>query len=561
MLLAVHPPTAYTLSFVRSEALDKGNVLWSKGAMLNPQWFALLHGRYWRHSVLLVGCCALAWLPWSVRFVPLLDYPNWLVEAHILGNVLAGAGTSDGLWEAGSFSTPNIAVPLLLALLSRIIPIELAGKIVLSMYLASFPLGLYLLGARTRDGQAHGGLLAMIWAFNLLFFFGYVSYLLSLTIAVFGIVVLQQFNRTDNPTLLIYLGLLSLLTYTAHLFGYLVLLVVILVRVAATAYRRTVRRWWLLPATQVLPLILLAHYSLQRLGTGDMGNQVYALWLSKLSSLKPILVMARFNPVYEHPLVGPLNLLVLVFIGLCLLKTRSIAYNSISIAAIILIVASVLTPFRWFGGMLRPDERMFFAGVLLLCSQISLTIPRRRLGLYVGVITTTLLAITAVHFRQVQPAMQAIHTVSVAAVAQGRSIATIAIMPAPHANMCRTGSANLLSPGSTPLLRASLYAALESRDPLYVSLFQTGLLVANEPVGGVPAQSLRVFSISTPEQVQAHPAVSAMLSDVNVMVMTLGCAQDVQLMDSLIPPGVARFTVPYTRGTAMVYQHASAVDP
>ena len=76
---------------------------------------------------------------WSVRFPPLLDYPNHLASSFVLGH-LHDPAYEFGHYYAGDWRPyPYIASDFLLMILCRMLPPALAGKLLLSLGVLGLP--------------------------------------------------------------------------------------------------------------------------------------------------------------------------------------------------------------------------------------------------------------------------------------------------------------------------------------------------------------------------------------------------------------------------------------
>ena len=244
-----------------------------------------------------IALVLLALLPWMFRFIPLLDYPNWLVEAHIIGKLFSGTGAYDALWELNWTPTPNILIPTIMGFLAQYMPVEIVGKFMLTLYFVLFPLGLLLLGKANRAGGVSGFTLVAFWVFNSAFFWGYISYVISLVFVWFTILFLHSLtNRSHRFNFLLFAGL-STLTYFTHLMGYVVVLTLVgsFSLICWIEKKRTIQ--WYMPAfAQIFPLFALVSYTIARLEEKDVSSSTvfYTSLLNKLSSFfEPFLVAMR----------------------------------------------------------------------------------------------------------------------------------------------------------------------------------------------------------------------------------------------------------------------------
>ena len=128
-----------------------------------------LHGAtqalVWRVTVGAFLCLAL-WPLWSARFPPMQDYPQHLAQAQML------AARNDPAFEYHRYFDfhlrPVYATFYLVTLfLSRFVPIEIAGKLTLSLYPVLVTVLVARLGRRSQpDTVSWGALLLFPMAFN-----------------------------------------------------------------------------------------------------------------------------------------------------------------------------------------------------------------------------------------------------------------------------------------------------------------------------------------------------------------------------------------------------------
>ena len=174
-------------------------------------------------------CIAVLVPIWSVRTLPILDLPVHL--ALVRG------------WH--SMADPRFAIAAHYALRIRPSPyllhyalvdvamfafkIETASKLVLSLYVLSFPLSLAMC-ARSLGRTPVLGLAGFVLVFNPCWAYGYLSYLLSTSAFLFSLAALFSWLARGRRATLIGFGLGSLLTYFGHVltWGFLAIAVVAL---------------------------------------------------------------------------------------------------------------------------------------------------------------------------------------------------------------------------------------------------------------------------------------------------------------------------------------------
>jgi hypothetical protein len=178
---------------------------------------------------------------WLVEHPPLQDYPYHLVRAHVLAHYddpgLAYRETFTVSW----YPAPYVLADWLVAGLGRIAGVPLAGKVVLSLYLALFPWSLIYLARGMGEERGLLGFLGFLLVFNWHFHMGFVSYVLSLPAALFALGWWWrgrgELARRWAWRRLGGLALLALATYLLHVYSFAVLGFVLMVLALAEGRR------------------------------------------------------------------------------------------------------------------------------------------------------------------------------------------------------------------------------------------------------------------------------------------------------------------------------------
>src|ERR1700704_4826669 len=116
------------------------------------------------------------WPIWSARFPPMQDYPGQLFYSDVLHLHNDQASDFDRYYE---FRFHPIYATFYAATLAfaKFVPIELAGKLSLSLYPVLIAVAVLRLGRRVGTGSgAWGALLLFPFAFNQQYFYGNINY-------------------------------------------------------------------------------------------------------------------------------------------------------------------------------------------------------------------------------------------------------------------------------------------------------------------------------------------------------------------------------------------------
>jgi hypothetical protein len=133
----------------------------------------------------------------AARFLPGLDLPFHLAMVDMLKKVGEPGSPYAPYYEGGFALAPYALHYLALRVLSAVLPLMLAHKVVVALYVASFPLATaFLLNACARSRLP--ALLAFPLAYNLTLHYGFVSFALSLPVLMALLACLARFLTTDR---------------------------------------------------------------------------------------------------------------------------------------------------------------------------------------------------------------------------------------------------------------------------------------------------------------------------------------------------------------------------
>jgi hypothetical protein len=187
------------------------------------------------------------WPIWSTRFPPMQDYPQHLLQAKLLASA----------WGAPSEYIRNFEIRLhptyatfyvVTALLSKLAPIQTAGKLAISLYVALVAFLVLKLRSRAiRDVPAWGALLLFPFMFNQQYFLGNMNYCYALPLVVLALLDCEELaTRPLTPWRCARQALWQLALFVTHVFAFLSFFV--LAVVMSISYQRDAVR---IPRTAV----------------------------------------------------------------------------------------------------------------------------------------------------------------------------------------------------------------------------------------------------------------------------------------------------------------------
>lgn len=205
---------------------------------------------------LAAGLTVLAIAPiWVVEHPPLQDYPYHLVRVHVLAHHDDPAFGYGDTFVVSAYPAPYVLADWLMAGLGRLVAVPVAGKLVLSLYLALFPWSLVYLARSVGDERGVLGLLGFLLVFNWHFHMGFVSYVLALPPALCAMGWWWRGRRDPTPRRIAVLALLALVTYLGHLYAFGVLGFVLLLLSVTEARRLRAVAWTLAALAPALALL------------------------------------------------------------------------------------------------------------------------------------------------------------------------------------------------------------------------------------------------------------------------------------------------------------------
>lgn len=181
------------------------------------RWKARLGGRV---ALFVIGCVALLVPLWIVRYPPLGDYPIHVASSFVLAHLHDPGFRFSEWYNADWAPTPYMTTDAVLVMLQRVLPVEVAGRIMLSTCVLALPLSVWFFARQVQPAYDLTVLWAFTLAYNIFFLFGYLEHCLSMAgcFAVLGL----WLRYLDRPTLLRWIGLLGavMILYSLHLYGF-----------------------------------------------------------------------------------------------------------------------------------------------------------------------------------------------------------------------------------------------------------------------------------------------------------------------------------------------------
>lgn len=174
---------------------------------------------------LLTLVCALVPL-WSTSIPPLLDYHNHLARQYIVANI-GSSQLLGNFYETAWHASPYLAFDAIVQALGRAMPLDVAGKLFLSLMLlllAVAPMALNLALFRRVTPVA---LLGLLFVHNVTVTLGFVNYVFGVGFALCGAALWIRLRQTALWTRLLLAPLVCTVVFFSHLLGFVVYTLVI----------------------------------------------------------------------------------------------------------------------------------------------------------------------------------------------------------------------------------------------------------------------------------------------------------------------------------------------
>src|ERR1700687_4268055 len=126
-------------------------------------------GNILRLVTLLILAASLLVPIWSAAFPPLLDYPNHLARSFVLAHLGDPAFTFNRFYRADWGAYPYLGMDASLSILGRLLPIETAGRVFLSLCALALPGAAWFFLLRVNPGDDATALWALLISCNVFF--------------------------------------------------------------------------------------------------------------------------------------------------------------------------------------------------------------------------------------------------------------------------------------------------------------------------------------------------------------------------------------------------------
>lgn len=322
---------------------------------------------------ILIGALALftAAPLFAVRFLPAVDLPIWIWQAHVLLHFSAYSQWYDLSWVP----VPNFG-SLALVPLAAIFGPELGARVLMALYVCAMVASFAYLVRQLAGRPTATELLGPIFAYNIYFYWGFLSNIIGIPVLLYTWARLTRLGPTPGRRDLLALSALSTVAYLCHLVDWLPIVIYLFVLIFIS---RRVSWVWLV--SQSIPSVFLLLYAVQRaignagLSVSGFSLEYYNSVVDKLASLvAPLNLFQRLDPF--QPPVPVLAASVLLLVSLVaftvsrlnpqIKRGKGFDCAPLFYTSILLLIVAVFIPFQAIGGMTPVDQRLVFPAFIAL---------------------------------------------------------------------------------------------------------------------------------------------------------------------------------------------------
>jgi hypothetical protein len=347
-------------------------------------------------GLLTVVAVALLAPVWTVRYVPLVDYPNHLAGAFVLAHLKDSAFQFSRFYASDWNTYPYLSMDVILLGLQRFLGIEIAGRVLLSLCLLAVPGAAWFFLRQANPGQESLALWSLLVSNNLYFFlFGMLNLQLSLALCLVVLGFWLKFVKRPSAPLWCLLLILTTALYFTHLLGFGIagLVITAYAVFARLPLRRMLSSWVLFVPGALLYLHCRVHVA------SALSLQFRGL-AGKAEGL--LLLMAGYSPVLDF-----LTLLVVVItIVLGPSACPGFKFNYCWLG-----VAGCLFGMYWvfpgaYGAALKADIRLLPFLFILALAAVNMGRRARLIGMVAVVLFGLRAGEVERHFISVQPHLE-----------------------------------------------------------------------------------------------------------------------------------------------------------
>lgn len=304
---------------------------------------------------------------WMSEFLPFVDYPQHLGVSHILHNYYTNSLYSH-YFQINFFPKCNIVHILILYLLNFILPVQIAGKVLLSLYVFLLPFSLVFL-IKSLDGNRWIALLSFLFIYNFSLMWGFNAYCLAIPFFFMALSIFFEYSKkpealTYRQAVLILFFLLII--FLTHPLVYAITLTALFI-LLFLSHGLNLKKYKviLLSLPSLLIFLFFTHFITQGktiISTNFRLSELIPLMRHRFTSLPYVLAIT----VPEHIIIFRIFFGIVAYLFVRGLFVKKIKFNSRTLTICALIILTFL------GYLLLPGQTSTMA---LIGLRLSIFVP------------------------------------------------------------------------------------------------------------------------------------------------------------------------------------------
>ena len=292
----------------------------------------------------------------SVRFPPMTDYANHYVRLWLLTGGIERPHMAQFYQIDWNVAWTNIAIDLLASALGHIATMDFIGPFVLGLGLLLPPIGVTLLHRKLFGGFHWWQLLCFILAWNSVYLFGFLSFSISLGLALIFAWIDEILKHRGLPLIYVLRAACAAILLTAHPFG-LLFYTALLAALAfgpsaaplrkASAFAAAAGRVILSIAPVFLPLIVFLLFGPSLPGQKDISLFDSIYWESP-SVMRSLMILLTYFRTYDARIDIIYLLLIIVVIRETIPRNLLTVHWGLILVAIVTGLLSTIMPTQVF---------------------------------------------------------------------------------------------------------------------------------------------------------------------------------------------------------------------
>lgn len=246
---------------------------------------------------------------WTVKYPPLVDFPNHLASAFVLAHMHDPRFQFSRFYAPHWQLSPYVTMDLLLVGLQKFFPVQIAGRIILTLSLIAVPPAVWLFIREANPGESRLAFWSLLVCNNLFFFlYGFINLQLSMALCFLTLGLWLRYLRNPRKALWWAVCALATALYFTHIVGFAV------AGILVTCYVFVTRR-------SISQMILSGLLFLPGIG-------LYLCWKASDTAAWPMAFPSLMSKLETIPamVLGysiPLDFLTLVVVVICIVWAAS----------------------------------------------------------------------------------------------------------------------------------------------------------------------------------------------------------------------------------------------